>query len=507
MDVTAVPPGGDYLEQRRMQQRLKDAWRLTPATFAQKITHGEWIPARHLLYISKIIAPAIARGNARIIVTMPARHGKSEFLSVNTHAWHLERWPHKYTMGISYGLDLATDFSLKVRNMFLDEDNHSLLSTRLNKDRLKVDRFLTTKGGGCTAAGVGGIITGRGAHLLTLDDYIKNAEESLSQGQRDKAWEWWKSTAYTRLEPDASIIVLATRWNIDDLIGRMMTDMASENWIIINLPAIAELNDPLGREVGEALWPERYPLERLLQIKRALGSYWWSALYQQNPLPSMAGMNLGDRLKFVDTLPHWNNFKKTFRIWDFAATDQAGDFTAGPLMSIEKGTNNVYIHDMQRFQKSPGGVETMVRATAEHDGYGIPIWMEQEPGSAGKAVVEHFKRTVVPGHVLDADKPTGPIEVRAQPFLAGVECGNVYCLKAGWNKKLVDEINGFPDGDNDDQISALALGYHKLYKAANSGVTWGRDKEIDPTKALKAKATHENKLIGGSGKRMSRLTW
>ncbi len=378
-------------------------------------------------------------------------------------------------MGISYGLDLATDFSVKVRDMFMNEDNHHLLRTRLNRNKLKVDRFLTTEGGGVTAAGVGGIITGRGADYLFIDDYIKNAEAALSETQKEKDWEWFKSTAYTRLEPNGSIIILATRWAQDDLIGRCLTEMPEENWELINLPALAEQNDPLGREEGEALWPERYPREVLLRTKAALGNYWWQAMYQQNPLPSMSGADLGDKLRIIreGDLPHYSNLKYC-RSWDLAATQGGGDYTAGPKMAYCKDTGKIYVLDMQRFQKSPYGVEQMVGTIANHDGYGVPVHIEQEPGSAGVIVAEHYTSDVLKGFSCEFTKATGPIEVRAQPYLAAVEAGLVYVLDGDYVDDMKMEHNGFPDGKNDDQITALAQGYHKLTHKAFGGLTWGR---------------------------------
>lgn len=495
-------------DQQQLQGILDEGWRLTPATMAVKLTQGRWIAAKHLQYISTIVASEIAKGGARIIVTMPPRHGKSEFLSVNTSTWFLENWPDKYVMGISYGLELATDFSLKVRTNFLNEDLHHLLSTRLRRDKLKIDRFLTTEDGGYTAAGVGGTITGRGADLLFIDDYIKNAEAALSLTQRQSSWDWLLSTAWTRLEPNSSIIILATRWDVDDLIGRCLTEMPDENWILINLPAIAGLNDPIGRAEGEALWPDRYNLEALNKIKGVLGNYWWSAMYQQDPLLSMSGAMLGERLRIIDEadLPHESTLKD-MRIWDLAATQDDGDYTAGPKMSLQSATGKIFIKGMDRFQKSPEGMEIRVKTAALVDGPGVPIWMEQEPGSAGVIVLDHYKREVLSGWSLKGEKPTGPVEVRAQPFLAAVERGDVYIVRDRWNKALIDEINAFPDGDNDDQVSSLALGYHKLMKGRMGGLTWGRSKKKDTARPDDASPINAKKPYVNEDKKIIRLTW
>lgn len=489
-------------EQRRIQAMMKDGWRLTPATMAHKITNGRWIAARHLLYISTIVSTEIAHGNARVILTMPARHGKSEFLSVYTPVWFLEHWPDKYVMNISYGLELATDFSLKVRDTFQNEDLHHLLRTRLRKDKLRVDRFMTTRGGGVTAAGIGGPITGRGADLMLIDDYIKNAEAALSRPQKQATWEWFKSTAYTRLEPGASLVILATRWAQDDLIGMALDEMPDENWKVINLPALAEARDPLGREPGEPLWPERYSREALLRIKAALGSYWWDAMYQQRPKPSMAGLDLGEKLKVISAneLPHHSMLRKG-RAWDLSASDGKGDWTVGLLMAVHKENGRIYILDVQRFQKGPKETEIMIRAVAEGDGYGCRIDMEQEPGSAGKIVIDHYAG-VLKGFAFHGERATGDVRIRAQPFLAAVEAGQVHIVEADWNRDLIDELNAFPDGDHDDQVSAGALAYHKLVKKGFSGLVWGRD----PIKTKNSQQHHGTKVPHGTRPKLG-LTW
>lgn len=492
----------------RFEHAMKQGYKFTPATLAQKITRGRWIAARHLKYISTIVASEVNKGNARIIVCMPARHGKSEFLSVNTPIWFLEKWPHKQVMNLSYGLELASEFSLKVRTAFLDEDNHDLLNTRLRKDKLKIDRFMTTENGGVTAAGIGGVITGRGADLLLVDDYIKNAEAALSETQNVNTMEWFKSTAYTRLEPGASIIVLATRWGINDLIGRLLKEMAHENWIVINLPAFAVENDPLGRAVGEPLWPERYPTERLNAIKASIGAYWWEAMFQQNPRASMAGADLGEQIRVIEEseMPPLH-LLRSVRAWDLAAQQSKGDYTAGPLLSYYPANGRFYIRDMQHLQASPLGVEKRVVSMATADGPGVPIWLEQEPGSSGVIVIDHYRRDVLTGYSVGGDKPSGRIEVRASPLMADIEAGLVSMVRAPWNDRLKEEFNAFPDGEHDDQVSALALGHHKLTKSRFGSIIWGREAVEEHTALIRAKASYENVNAGTQTKSTRGVCW
>ena len=128
----------------------------------------------------------------------------------------MEKYPEKNTITCTFSADLAVEFAVKVRDAFMNEENHDLLTTRIRTDRKRVDSFMTTDGGRATSVGIGGVLTGRGADLLIIDDYVKNAEESLSESQLRKTWEWFKSTAYTRLEPGATLIILATRWSQND---------------------------------------------------------------------------------------------------------------------------------------------------------------------------------------------------------------------------------------------------------------------------------------------------
>jgi predicted phage terminase large subunit-like protein len=470
------------LDQAALEALLIDGFKLTPATLNHRITRGKWIPAKHLLHISTVVSTAIRKGGQFVMLTMPPRHGKSEIISVATPIWFLENWPDQRVALASYGADLATEFALKVRDAINAEENEGLLTVKLRRDRQRLDNFKTTEGGGMLTTGIGGSLTGKGANLLLIDDYVKNAEEALSDSQKEKAWNWFLSTAFTRLEPNATIIMLATRWDKKDLIG-----MVLELWvelekagfdppIIINLPAFARKNDPLGRQEGEPLWPERYDAKALGRIKATLGTYWFNALYQQDPPASLNGAMLGDKLKTIpkDKLPHPSTLK-AMRIWDFAGTPDGGDWSVGKLMARHE-SGKIYILDLVRERVHSGSLQVLVRQTAELDGPGVKIWIDEEPASAGKMVVEHYQREVLPEFAVEGEKATGPIEVRAQPYLAAIERGDVYMVEAPWNMIVREEINAFPDGEFDDCVATGALGYRKLCRGRFGGVTWGNGK-------------------------------
>ncbi len=471
----SLPPGEMTPEVKRLIDG--DGWRLTPATLAVKLSQGWWKPAKHLLYASTIIASAIQRGGARIIVSVPPRHGKSELISVWTPIWFLDRWPDKFVLLTSYGADLAIGFGRRVRDMIVDRQD--ILNVKLRSDAQRVNSFLTTGRGGMFAVGVGGPITGRGGDLFLIDDYVKNAKDANSETVRKDILDWFTSTAYTRLEPNASIIILATRWNIKDLIGALKSNPGANNWLIIELSAIAEKNDLLGREVGEALWPERYDIKALEGIKETLGTYFWQSLYQQHPIPG--GTNVANEGWFpiIDILPHRSRLRKV-RFWDLGATADAGDYTAGALLSEDVETGICYIEDIRRFQKSPKKTEVAIKTTAELDNSivaDVKVLIEQEPGSAGKTVVDHYVQTVLKKFIADGRRVTGDKFVRAQPFLAAAEAGKVRLLRGSWNQNFIDEILQFPDGDHDDQVDSTSGAYNDLITKRPKAGTWGREKK------------------------------
>lgn len=463
-------------DRAKLDAALKDGWRLTPATMAVRLTNGWWIPAKHLLHLSTIVASEINKGGARILVSMPFRHGKSEFLSINTSIWFLEHWANKFVMNLTYGKELVTDFSTRVRDTFQNQDLHHLLRTRLNPKKTRAERFITTDGGGLTAAGVGGPIIGRGADLMLIDDYVKNAEEAMSETYHSKIWEWFRGVAYTRLEPGASLIVLATRWAQNDLIGRLQTEMPEENWVIVNLPMHAVVNDPIGREVGEVLWPERYDEKACARIQKALGPFWYAAQCQGNPPASMSGADAGDKIKTIkhSELPSYVDMQ-WIRAWDLAASpERDGDYTAGPKIGLHKPSGKIYLGDLVRGQYTPGKNKLIIKETTILDGHGVKVWMEQEPGSAGKTVIYDYQK-LLKGYNFEGEKATGPPEVRASPLFAAIEAGKVIMVEDDWNEDVRHEFNTFPDGDHDDIVISMSLGYNKLVHGLSSQLTWGRE--------------------------------
>ena len=192
---------------------------------------------------------------------MPPRHGKSELCSVYLPAWYLGTHPERRVILAGHEADFAASWGRRVRDV-LEEHGRQLFGARVRADSAAANRWdLVGHAGGMVTAGVGGTITGRGADLLVIDDPHKSAEETGSVTYRERVWDWYRAVARTRLEPGAGVVVVQTRWHEDDLAGRLLADAESEGdrWQVLSLPAVAEDDDPLGRSVGDPLWPERFP--------------------------------------------------------------------------------------------------------------------------------------------------------------------------------------------------------------------------------------------------------
>lgn len=451
-------------------KKLSSNFRLTPATLAHRL-NPRWVASPHLMYMSLEIAKAIHQGDGRIIISVPPRHGKSELITKYTSIWALEHFPEKNVILTTYGAELSTDFGREVRDII--QDKQDLLSFKIKKDAGKAANWKTEQGGGMAAVGLGGAITGRGADVLLIDDFIKEIKEALSPTYREYMWNWFVTVALTRLEPKATCIIIATRWHDDDLIGRILKHNPGGRWRYIKFPAFAEEDDLLGRPIGAPLFPERYDTDALQERKDTLGSFFFNALFQQNPVSDSGKLTNPDWLEIIDIMPNMANLP-VIRIWDLAATENAGDYTAGALCTYDRSTNIFYVLNVIRRQLSSQQVETLVRQTAIADGLDTKIHIEQEPGASGKALVTHFKNTVLPEFTVETALPSDGKLIRAQPFLAAAEAGKVKILKGDWNIPFLAEFEDFPTGAHDDQIDAVAEGYTKLSGKKFKAATWGR---------------------------------
>ena len=249
------------------------------------LTHKDYFAGWHHEIIAQKLM-AVERGEIkRLILMLPPRHGKSLLASISFPAWYLGRNPDREIITASYSQELAVDFGSKTRDLIQDEIYQNIFNVSLKPDEKSKSKWMTSAKGTYTSVGIGGAITGRGANILIIDDPIKNREEADSVIIRDKVWNWYTSTAYTRLEKDAAIILILTRWHLDDLAGRLVEaeKQGGERWEIVKFPALA-IEDEKYRQQGEPLWESKYSKQVIENIKQTIGLLDFSALYQQEPI-------------------------------------------------------------------------------------------------------------------------------------------------------------------------------------------------------------------------------
>ena len=215
-------------------------------------TFPDYDDAAHLREMSTHLE-MIERGDIdRLLVIEPPRHGKSLLVSQRFPAWYMGRNPTDQIIHCSYGGELVSGFGRRLRNLMLsDEHTRVFPECHLATDSKAANLWHTSQDGVYVAAGVGGPITGRGAHLLLIDDPVKSREEAESETMRNRAWDWYQNDAYTRLMPGGRVVVVSTRWHEDDLVGRLLAEQqrGGDTWTILHHPAI--------REDGSALWPAK----------------------------------------------------------------------------------------------------------------------------------------------------------------------------------------------------------------------------------------------------------
>jgi len=386
----------------------------------------------------------------KMMLFIPPRHGKSEMTTVRYPVWRLEQDPSLRVIVGAYNQTLAEKFSRKARRI-------AERRLMLNQHRTAAEDWETAAGGGFRAVGVGGGITGQGGNLIIIDDPVKSREEANSEAYRERVWDWYREDLYTRLEPGGAMILIMTRWHADDLAGRILASEDGPNWEVIKFPAEAEEGDPLGRELGAALCPDRFDKDDLARIRMVLGHWAYTALYQQRPMPAEGGMF---KLAWFEIVPTAPAIAKRVRFWDKGGSAGKGDYTAGLLMA--QAPNGIYyIEHVVRGQWSALEREQIIRQTAELDGIKVAIWLEQEGGSGGKESAEASIRNLA-GFTVRVMHPTSDKATRAEPFSAQCQAGNVKLVRGDWNAAYLAEIASFPTGVHDDQVDASSGAFNKL---------------------------------------------
>ena len=413
----------------------------------------QWSP-EHLAECRRALDRVTIGDCKRLMLFLPPRHGKSELATIHYAAYRLLVDQSLRVIIGAYNHSLACTFSRQTRRIAKE------FGFSFSDDQNKQNQWSSEHGGGLYAVGVGSGVTGYGADLIIIDDPVKSRAEAESPTYRARVMDWYQNDLYTRLHPGAAIVLIMTRWHSLDLAGQLLeqANEGGEQWEVVSLPAIAEENDLLGRQPGEALWPERYSVEDFDRIKKTVGSYAFSALYQQTPTPRDGGFFKPEWFRIVEPAPIPPN-SNLCRAWDTAATVGGGDYTAGVWMCRTGDTYRV--KHVSRGQWSPATRRTVQRQVAETDGRETIVHLAQDPGSAGVDQVQHDTRNLI-GYGVISKRPTGSKEVRAMPMAAAFESGSIELERGDWNRDFIDELCSFPTGKHDDQVDAAADAFSYL---------------------------------------------
>ena len=400
--------------------------------------------------------------NARLILELPPRHGKSEAATIKFPAQTLGIHPDWPVIVSSYSAELAEDFGLKTRDTLSHEHYQAIFNTTLRPDTQARGRWLTSEGGGYTATGVGGAITGRGFKIGIIDDPFKNREEADSEVIREKVWNWYTSTFYTRQEGVSAIIVICTRWHLDDLVGRLLrqekeskaNNLPHDDWEVVRFPAIADKDEEY-RKKNEALWPDKFNLLALEKIKAAIGIYDWSALYQQSPISSENQEFKEDYFKHRSPAEVERLETRRFITIDTAVSKAASADYTGIVRNFVDKENNWNLK-AYRMKLSPLELMDILFTLYQQDrpekiGIEKTIYLQ-----AIKPFLDEEQRkrnTFLP--IVELEHNQVHKETRIRGLLPRYQSGSIYHIE-GECKDLEEELLTFPKAINDDVMDSLA---------------------------------------------------
>lgn len=422
----------------------------------------------HLVKLDEVLDKVIAGEIKRLIISMPTRIGKTEKVNVRFPSCFLELFPDAPIILGGYNERFAMRLSRKVQRIARDRVPMS--------NRTSATDWETSEGGGVRAVGVGVGVAGLPAKLVLIDDPTKNKEDAYSQAHRDKVWDWYTEDIYTRLEPDGAVVITMARRHEDDLVGRILASEDAHNWVEIRLPALAEEDDPLGREPGAALCPERFDEEAYARMKSVMGEVSFSALQQQRPTPESGLIFQRNQIKFyttpdrpiqekdgtwVPTLPQvrWDDI---FQSWDMSFKDKmASDPIAGHVWA-RRGADAYFLDRM-------GGRRSFTQSLAE-----VRLMSKKHPKALLKLVEDKANGPAVISSLkselggFKAVEPEGDKISRAWSVTPLFEGGNVWFPHpkiAPWVEKVILQMAQFPFGANDDDVDALVQALRKIQKA------------------------------------------
>jgi predicted phage terminase large subunit-like protein len=459
-DLFDPPPKADHL--------------LSPVNYAIHRSRGQFHDARHIRVMEDFILRKIETGG-RGIIAASVRHAKSWTSSRWLPAWYLGTFPDRRVILAGHEADFARKWGREARDI-LQEYGPEDFGIQVSQRSEAANRWdIEGHEGGMLTVGVGGSPIGRGADLMIVDDPLKSYKDAMSPLIRERLVDWWTGTMSSRVEPGGAVIVVMARWHEEDLAG-WLKENQGDRWEILRLPARCDEPDidPLGRKLGEPLWPERWSDEALTLAEAdtsgRFGKAVWFAQYQGRPQPPAGGMFPEGQWRFIsaERLGELGPISWC-RGWDLAATKDAGDYTVGAKVG-QLPDGRWVVADIIRGQWESADVRDEIRGAAQADGWECDVEFPQDPGQAGKDQAAQLV-ALLPGHNVHARPVSGTKEVRATGLAAQQQRGNVLLVEADWNGPFVAECRDFPKGVHDDQVDAAAQAFNHL-------AGWGAAPEV-----------------------------
>lgn len=459
--------------------------RAHPVFWAMLTSEGRWLPARHLFYLARMLMRIVRGESRRLIVSMPPRHGKTAFVWRHFGSWWLGARPTHKVMGVTYQGRQACRWSKQARNdlaMFGPEVFGVGASLRAAAEEWPVLRAGRPTEGLMNALGAEGALTGKGGDLLLGDDLVRGVEATRNPDVRDALYEWFDSDCLSRFEnPESAAVLIGTRWHEDDVIGRVLAAQAEGAppggyaWEVINLPLLAEENDPLGRAPGEALWPERWTQEWAEAKKRTTPPLTFEALYQGRPTPKGGHLfekrwvkyfwedrgelvadhvrvSASSLVRFLTVDPNWS--KKT-----------SADYTALGAWALDRVNNRLFLLDVIHKRCTAPEVREAMLELMEGSGATV-AYVEAQNLKLDE--MEQLRRSGIPMREI---QPNTDKVARFMPVQGHASTGRLlFRANAPWLAALERELCVFDNGDHDDLVDMVSYAVHVANELCRASV-------------------------------------
>lgn len=419
--------------------------------------------AAHHKLILREMQFCMATPHGRLMICAPPGSAKSTYASVVAPSWYLGSQEGRRIILASYGDDLARRHGRRTRQLLRSPESNAILQCTLDPESRAANEFGLTNGSEYIACGILGGVTGNRAHGIVIDDPVKGRQEADSQVVRERTWDAYQDDLLTRLIPGGWVVIINTRWHEDDLSGRILPDdWAGESgdivcrdgntWRVLCIQAECQVpSDPLGREIGQMLWPEWFTAKHWDQFR--LNRRTWASLYQQRPAPDEGILFRREDMATYERVP---DGLMIIGASDYAATPDGGDWTEHAVAGVAHD-GSIYLLDWWRGRTGP---EEWIERQIDLIVRWSPLKWFGEMGPLRRATEGRLRQRLIDRQSKCAlewlphigDKPT-----KAQSIIATAGMGRLFWPRAAWVGELQRQCLVFPAGTPDDGVDTLGM--------------------------------------------------